>query len=165
MSKNGTDGATVCLHQLALEAWIARTERPANLAKDPLFATYLRGQESPQTYRYLRKWVGDFWDEARLVSFEEITTSLSEECVIASLKGKSLAGLTEIAMRAQNAKRDLSKAFDSYREVLSNGKEAPQQKAGGKISRTKRPVVRQARQGKSPVGEGGKSPVLDGEGA
>lgn len=128
--------------ELALEAWIARNERPPNLVEDGVFAVYLRSQKSPQAFRYLRRWIADGWPEASLVSYEEITASLAEERVIASLKGKGLAELTELAMRAQNAKRDLNKAFDAYRDVLSNGKATQPDTSGavpGKGSKVVRP--------------------------
>lgn len=163
MSTNGTEGAAVCLHHLALEAWIARTERPANLVEDPLFGTYLRSQTSPQAYRYLRKWVGDSWDEARLVSYKEVAASLSEDAVIASLKGKGLAELTEIAMRAVNANRDLNKAFDAYRDVLSNEK-AVQQKGSsgvpGDVREDVRPASKAAR--RVPSGKRAKDALVEG---
>lgn len=162
MSTNGTQPTRVCVWELALEAWIARSERPPNLVEDGVFAVYLRSQKSPQAFRYLRRWIADGWSEASLVSYEEIAASLAEERVIASLKGKGLTELTELATRAQNAKRDLNKAFDAYRDVLSNGK-ATQPDASGEAPKPGGKVVRPSRKTSTPKPSvGGKAPLDDG---
>ena len=132
MSTNGTDVATVCLQHLSLEAWTNRVERPANLGSHGVFACYLRTRPKGQTYRYLRAWLAANWSEASGVSYDEIALSLSEERVLASLKGKSLAEVTSIAKAAQDSQRDLSKAFKSCGEHLSQSCRGGEQSSSSK---------------------------------
>lgn len=165
MSKtNGTQGARVCVHQLAVIGWLAGSPDPSLVDGDVVFAAYLRSQDQPQTYRYLRRWLADGWGDTELVSPSELRDSLHEERILGDLKGKNLDSITELVTRAQGAKRDLAKAFAAYEELLTNGKKTEPARSSG-LPRTGSEVVRPSRKGngsQSPVGRQGS---VDGAGA
>lgn len=85
---------------------------------DPWFSVFVRAQEKPQKYRFLRKHLANTYGLLECPSFDEVELSLEDAAVEKALEGLALEGKKQVIDLAVNARRDLRHAYREFREEL-----------------------------------------------
>ncbi len=152
VKQNGTQGAGVSLHHLALQHWLGveRQNHHYDAGSDPLFGTFLRAQSNQQRFRFLRAWMAANWDEGELVSAAELSASLDKAAVMRKLANASFDEVAKTVIRVQNADRDMAAALGAWKELL-NGPAASEvserEGSGDAAQREQEPGVRDSEPG------------------